>query len=141
MTPPTWDQKRGRAKGGGQSSKAKGRSGCLAVQKLLLAAFPTLVADDVYVKTGSAGGVDIHLSPRAKDLFPFGIEVKNVENLSIWAALVQASINADDTPFIVFFKRANTPMFVALRADEFLKRYASPGVQRLHARLCDKESA
>lgn len=126
MTPPTWDQKRGRAKGGGQSSKAKGRSGCLAVQKLLLEAFPTLVADDVYVKTGSAGGVDIHLSPRAQEMFPFGIEVKRVENLNIWKALVQASINAGDGPFIVFFGRANTPTFVALRADEFLTRFKEP---------------
>jgi hypothetical protein len=124
MKPPTWDIKRGRAKGGGQSSKAKGRAGCLAVQKLLLEAFPTLQPDDVYVKTGSAGGVDIHLSPAATELFPFGIEVKSVEALNIWAALVQASINADDKPFIVFFKRANTPVFVALRADEFLRRYA-----------------
>lgn len=113
---------RGHARGRGQSSKGKGRDACLQVQALLLKAFPHLDEDDVLVKATSMAGVDLHLSPRALDCFPFAIESKNVEALNIWAALKQAEIIADKrqrSP-IVFFKRAHSPHYVALRAVTFL---------------------
>jgi hypothetical protein len=113
---------KGRAKGGGQSSKAKGRSACLAVQAALLAAAPQLTEGDVFVKATSQLGVDLHLSPLARAWFQFSIEAKNVESLNIWKALKQATDNASpDLPPIVFFKRAHSDMFVALRAVDFLR--------------------
>jgi hypothetical protein len=117
---------RGRAKGGGQSSKAKGRGAVQAVKALLHEAFPELADDDLLVKATSMGGVDLHLSPRAAACFPWGIEAKCVEALNIWGALKQAELNADrkTLPPIVFFKRAHSEMFVALRASDFLQLYA-----------------
>lgn len=118
----TWDKKRGRAKGGGQSSKAKGRLGCQAVQQLLLDWLP-LTEADVFVKAGSQGGCDLHLSDAALKVFPYAIEVKNKETLNIWSALKQAADNAEGQTPVVFFKRAHAPLFVALKADDFLRLF------------------
>ncbi len=119
-------KRRGRAKGRGQSSKAKGRSAVVLVRDLLLAhcqiADPKIKDDDIFVKATSQGGCDVHLSPRAANIFPFGIEVKNAESLSIWKALAQAEVNAKKkkAPAIVFFKRARSPLYIAMEAEDFL---------------------
>lgn len=111
---------RGRARGGGRSSKAKGRTAVVNVRDLILATFPELGADDVLVKATSMGGCDAHLSPKAQFYFPAAIEVKNVEALNIWGALAQSKVNAHGRPYVVFFKRAQTEMFVALPAPDYL---------------------
>lgn len=121
-------KRRGRARGRGQSSKQKGRSAVLLVRDLLLVhcqlVDPKVKDDDIFVKATSQGGCDVHLSPRVADIFPFGIEVKNVEKFSLWEALAQAEVNArkrlKPVPGIVFFKRARSPLYVALKADDFL---------------------
>lgn len=115
-------KRRGRARGGGQSSKSKGRKAVQDVQNLLLGHFFNLAEDDIFVKATSQGGCDLHMSPAARAHFPFAIEVKCVESLNIWKALAQASVNAipKKDPFVVFFKRAHSPMYVAMRADAFL---------------------
>ena len=115
------ESSRGRAKGGGQSSKAKGRSACERVQRALLAAAPFLTEADIFIKTSSQTGVDLHLSPRARDWFKYAIEIKNEERLNVWKALVQAQSNASpDSPPILFFKRAQSELYIALRALDFL---------------------
>lgn len=82
-----------------------------------------LAEADVFVKATSQIGVDLHLSELARKVFPFSIEVKNVETLSIWAALRQAEENSTaNMPAVVFFKRAGTRMYVALDASVFLKK-------------------
>lgn len=114
-------KRRGRAKGGGQSSKAKGRAAVVMVRDLLLRTFK-LQEDDALVKATSMGGCDLHLSPHAQSYFPFAIEVKSVEALSIWSALAQADINAKkkNVPPVVFFKRAHSPMYVTFKAQDLL---------------------
>lgn len=114
-------KRRGRARGGGQSSKAKGRVGCQMAQEAILKAFPALSLDDVWVKATSQSGTDLHLSPHAQTVLPFGIEVKRVESLNIWAAMAQAEVNAAGKPFLVIFSRAGSPLYVALSAEEFLR--------------------
>jgi hypothetical protein len=117
----------GTARGGGQSSKAKGRSACEAVQRALLAANPDLAEADVFIKATSQIGVDLHLSPKARAWFKYAIESKNVERLNIWEALQQAEDNASpESPPIVFFKRARTSLYVAMPATEFLKLLPCP---------------
>lgn len=125
-------KRRGRARGGGQSSKAKGRAAVQKVRQLLLDGSkigyqPNLEDDDVLVKATSMGGNDLHLSPLAQATYPFGIEVKNVEALNIWGALAQATVNAKKTNLtpLVFFTRAHAPMYVALPADVFVNMRAS----------------
>lgn len=111
----------GRAKGGGQSSKKKGRAFMVQVAWLLRAALD-LDEDDVYVKATSQIGCDLHLSPKALQRFPFSIEGKCQETLSIWAALKQAESNATlELPPILFFRRAETLTYVALRFTDFVR--------------------
>jgi hypothetical protein len=113
--------KRGRAKGGGRSSKAKGRSAVVVVRDLLLRTFD-LEPDDILVKATSMGGCDIHMSPQAQQWFPFAIEVKNAESLSVWKAMAQATVNAKKkkAPPVLFFKRARSPLYVTFRAEDLL---------------------
>ena len=119
---------KGRAKGGGQSSKAKGRAGIQVVREALLAAAPWLSDGDIFLKATSQLGVDLHLSPAARRWFKYGIEVKNVESLNIWQALKQAESQAGTDPAIVFFRRAHSPLYVALSAQDFLALLPCPNV-------------
>ena len=90
---------------------------------MLLKAFPALQDDDIKVVPSGVPGEDLWLSPAARALLPFTFELKNVEKLNIHEALKQAEGHADKTGFcpILMFRRNNTPMFVALRAEEFLR--------------------
>lgn len=116
----TWGVSKGKCRGGGQSSKAKGRAAVQQVRNLLIRVLG-LGEDDVFVKATSQIGCDLHLSPYAHQYFPYAIEVKNTEKLNIFKALAQAANNTEgDTP-IVFFKRARTPLFVAIDAEHFVK--------------------
>lgn len=121
---------RGRAKGGGQSSKQKGRHAVLVVAAMIARRFG-LEPDDVLVKATSQGGCDIHLSPHAARLFPVGIEVKCQEKLNVWGALKQAEENAPPgRAMVLFFRRANSQTYAALRADDFLRHFSTePYVQ------------
>lgn len=118
------DVKRGKAKGGGRSSKAKGRAASVEVALLLRSKF-ALPDTEVFVKATSQIGADLHLSELAEALFPYAIEVKNVELLNIWAALKQAQLNAGSKTPILFFKRAGTALFVALSAEHFVGLHAN----------------
>ena len=54
------------------------------------------------------------------------LEVKNSERLNVWEALQQAEANAKTCPALLFFKRAHSDLYVALRAEEFLKLLPCP---------------
>jgi hypothetical protein len=112
--------KRGKARGRGQSSKAKGRTAVQAVKALLVEGLG-VDPDSLLVKATSMPGTDLYVAPGVRSRCPWGIEVKCVESLNIWGALAQAEENCDDglVP-VVFFKRAKTPMFVALRAERLI---------------------
>lgn len=106
----------------GRGPKAKGRAGCESVQKILLKHFPGLTENDIFIKATSMGGADLHLSDVALKQMNFAIEVKNSEGLNIFKALKQAELNGQKVgrPYIVFFKRANSEIFAALPAADFL---------------------
>jgi hypothetical protein len=110
----------GKARGGGQSSKAKGRAAVQLVRETMLRWLP-ISPDDLFVKATSQGGTDLHIGANAQEVFPFAPEVKCEERLSIWAALEQADINAAHRRPIVFFKRARSPLYVALQATDLLR--------------------
>jgi hypothetical protein len=110
----------------GRGSKAKGRAGVEAVVNLLREAAPWLGEGDIFIKATSQLGADVHLSPRAREWLDYALEVKNVEALNIWAALRQATANARTCPPLLFFKRARTGLYVALRAEDFLKLLPCP---------------
>ena len=105
-----------------RSAKNKGRKLQKEVQEEILKTFPELEEDDVKVAIMGESGVDIKLSPAARKLFPYSIECKNQEKISIWAALKQAEENKKEgTAAALVFRKNHTSAYVAISLDEFLK--------------------
>ena len=93
-----------------QSAKQKGRKHQQKIRDDLLAAFPSLTADDVRSTSMGAGGEDILLSSEARRLVPFSFEAKCCERLNIYGAIEQAESNCGSaTPCIVFRKNHMKP--------------------------------
>lgn len=104
------------------SAKAKGRRLQDALKKTILENFPSLEEDDVKCAIMGETGKDLHLSPAAKKVFPFSVECKNQEKISIWTCLEQAEKNTDPgTSPLLVFKRNRSKTYVALELEEFVK--------------------
>jgi len=82
-----------------------------------------LPAEDVSSRSMGAQGTDILLSDRASRVFPFAVECKSQQNLSIWSAWGQAATNVSKSlPFpLLVVKRNNMTPLVILDADLFFK--------------------
>ena len=105
------------------SRKNKGRRAQTAVVKRILETFP-LSESDVRSNPMGCTGEDVWLSDRAQAFFPYAIEVKNTEKISIWEALKQAeSPNRKGTPLLVF-TRNHADMYCALKFDDFMELIA-----------------
>lgn len=105
------------------SAKAKGRTGQKEVVVLLNKYFPSLEKDDIIWRSMGAPGEDIILSPVARKLFPFSIEVKRLGAIAALKYLDQAEANADEHTAIVFMKADRGKWVVLMDAEEFLKKY------------------
>ena len=66
-----------------RSAKAKGRALQNLVRDRILEVFPQLEKDDVQCAIMGQSGIDIKLSPAARKLFPYSIECKNQQKISI----------------------------------------------------------
>jgi hypothetical protein len=90
---------------------------------LAQAGLPAWEPDDILIQTTSVGGNDLHLSPLAKRVFPFGIEVKNKESLNVYQALAQAQASATKKGLfpILFFQKNGWPLHVAIDARLFAR--------------------
>lgn len=96
----------------------------MAVQELLHKYAPDLKPGDIIVTPSGVTGPDLHLSPAARQTYQFVIECKNVEKLNVWEAFQQAENHGASAPGMVpvlFFKRNNSKLMVALDAEEFIK--------------------
>lgn len=103
------------------SRKNKGRKLQQHVASKILELYPELTERDVVSVPMGMAGDDIRLSELGSNLFPFSVECKNQEKLSIWAALDQSSkTNRELTPLLVF-KRNRSDVYCALKFDDFLK--------------------
>ena len=105
-----------------KSRKAKARALQNAIASDICAAFPVLGSADVHPAIMGQSGMDICLSSRARDLFPYAIECKNQEAVSIWSAIAQAKANGEKeglVPLLVF-KRNRTAPYVIIQWDLFL---------------------
>ena len=93
-----------------KSAKAKGRRLQQMVASAIRSAY-MLSEDDVRSAVMGETGPDIQLSSAAKREFPFAIECKNQEKLSIWKAIEQALKHAAITekcrPLVVFSRNAS----------------------------------
>jgi len=104
------------------SCKAKGRRFQQWVAKQIGTLTGIKVEKDGDIESRPMGqsGTDIILRGDARKKFPYGVECKNVEALSIWKALTQAEVYGRP---LLFFTRNHTPKYVAMRAEEFFKLY------------------
>jgi len=103
------------------SAKAKGRFLQKLVVSKILNLFPNLTNRQVKSTPMGCKGDDVQLSEEAAKLFPFSIECKCQESLSIWAALKQAEgDNRDLTPLLVF-KRNRSEVYCALKFEDFMR--------------------
>lgn len=108
------------------SLKAKGRRCAAEVKDLLLAHEKSLESGDIMVASSGCTGEDLLLSPQAQAIFPFVVECKNQERLSIWQALDQAKSHQkrEDHIPVLFFKRNRSELYVALPASKFLYHFS-----------------
>lgn len=108
-----------------RSAKAKGRRAVEELREALLQAAPDLHPDDIQVKTTSAPGEDLWLSPKARGIYPWVWEVKNVERLNIWEALSQAESHRGEGlnpfPAALAFKRNRSELYIAVRLTDWLR--------------------
>ena len=105
-----------------RSAKNKGKRLQNKVRDLILEKFNTkLEPDDVRSITMGESGEDILLSPAARRVFPFSVECKSQEKLSIWSSLEQAEDNSGDHIPLLIFKRNRSKTYAVLEFDELLK--------------------
>ena len=105
-----------------RSAKNKGKRLQNKVRDLILEKFNSkLESDDVRSITMGESGEDILLSPAARKIFPFSVECKSQERLSIWEALEQAEDNSGNHIPLLIFKRNRSKTYAVLEFDELLK--------------------
>jgi hypothetical protein len=104
------------------SAKAKARLHQQFVATEIQDAFDLPEEDVVSVPMGSPG-LDILLSARAREEFPYGVECKRVEKLSIPAWWAQCRTNAEKEglrPLLVYRRSREGPM-VVMRWFDFIE--------------------
>lgn len=106
------------------SAKSKGRRFQQEVRDKLLEVGIELEKDDIRSASMGAPGEDILFSPAARKQFPFSVECKNVEKLSIWSCIDQSRANTPDgcTPVVAFTRNREVAQ-IALPLDKFLEIY------------------
>lgn len=110
------------------SAKAKGRRLQNQIKFAILEHFINqLEEDDVKCAVMGESGTDIKLSPKAKKLFPYSVECKQVEKLNIWKALLQAEANVKEgtSPLLIFGRNRIPEPYVALKLSDFMKLISS----------------
>lgn len=114
------------------SAKAKGRRAAQEICDLIFKHLPDLELGDLYATPSGVNGEDVVRSAKARRVFPFAIEAKNQEAISIWAALEQAKSHVPEgdvsgqTPALIF-KRNRSELHICLRFEDFLKIYTRKG--------------
>lgn len=104
------------------SAKAKGRRLQQEVRDVLLQV-SKLHDDDIRSTPMGCSGEDIMLSPAARAIFPWSIECKNVEKLSIWSAIEQARYNSKTNTPVVIFTKNHEDAQIAVPFNYFMELY------------------
>lgn len=102
------------------SCKAKGRKLQDEIREAILETFPELDPADVKTAIMGESGKDIQLSAAAQKVFPYGVEAKNTEKLSIWSAWRQACANAGTLKPCVIFRRNHSETLAVIRLSDLL---------------------
>lgn len=102
-----------------QSNKAKGRKGQQDVRDMLLGLFEELEFDDIRSTSMGASGADLLLSPAAKRLFPYEVEVKRKKKIGAARFMEQAKEHGGLEP-VAFFREDRGVWYTVLTAEHFL---------------------
>ena len=103
-----------------QSRKAKGRRLQQLVRDTIILNFPGLTPDDVRSTSMGAGGEDVTLSAKAREVFPFTVECKAQEGYTkLYDAYEQATSNGAGIPIVVIKSNKKVPL-VTLSLTEFM---------------------
>ena len=102
-----------------QSAKAKGRKFQQEIRDDLITSLD-INPDDILSTAMGQGGCDLYLSPAARAFFPFGVEAKRQEAISIPMWWEQCTGNASKvglTPLLVFKRNREEPLAVLRWSD------------------------
>lgn len=102
-----------------KNNKSRGRNGEREIRELLLSYFPELEPDDVRLVGSGASGEDILLSPAARKLIPWQIEVKRRKNISVLRFMEQAEGHGEHTA-IAFFREDRGKWYACIEAKHVL---------------------
>ena len=106
-----------------RSAKNKGKRLQNTVRNILAEKYNDVLEEgDFKSTTMGEAGIDIQLSPAARRIFPWAVECKNQEAISIWKCLQQAEdagIDEGLKPLLVF-KRNRSKTYVTLELEDFL---------------------
>tara|TARA_E500000318_G_scaffold109625_1_gene123047 strand:+ start:59 stop:430 length:372 start_codon:yes stop_codon:yes gene_type:complete len=113
-----------------RSRKAKGRKLQDWVESSLRGLFSTLTNDDIRTAIMGESGADVKLSLKAKEIFPFDIECKNVETFkNVYRAYDQASNHGNLEP-LLFIKINRQKPLVIFSAEHFFKIIGEQNVKK-----------
>lgn len=105
-------------------NKSLGRKGQKEVRDILLKSFPSLEEDDIYSRPMGSQGEDLMLSPKARKLLPFDIEVKFGKQVNLIRANQQAEQESrkKGIPLAVGCYRLERPKqwYCCLKLEDFL---------------------
>ena len=108
------------------SNKSKGRTGQQEVQKLLLRHFPELEHDDCRSNPMGSDGEDILLSPAARKILPWNIEVKRKKSVGAARFMEQCDDHGKWEP-VCFFRedKRKGPIVPTIQGEWFVVVRAS----------------
>ena len=102
-----------------QSRKSKGRGFQQSLREDLITHLG-ISPDDILSTAMGQSGCDLYLSPAARSVFPFGVEAKRCESISLPAWWKQCESNASKvalTPLLVFKRNREEPLAVLRWSD------------------------
>lgn len=102
-----------------QSCKAKGRRLQQQIVEDLYKNFE-LGEGDLKSTSMGAGGEDVQMSARARELIPYSFEAKNQERLNVWSAIEQAEANCSDRAPVVVIKKNKKRPYALLPWETFV---------------------
>ena len=106
-----------------QSAKGKGRAAQQEVRDMLLAASPFLYPDDIKSTSMGAGGEDILLSPAARKMYPWAIEVKHKKSIAACRFMDQAREHVGSHNYrpVAFFRENRGKWYACIEADYLME--------------------
>ena len=105
-----------------RSRKSKGAKFQREIKELLMETFTNLEEGDILSTTMGDSGADLKLSPAARRVFPFSVECKAQEKVSLRQWWEQAKANSTDelAPLLITKQSRKEPL-VVMNLQTFIK--------------------